>query len=290
MAETQSTRTCSVDGCEKPFHARGWCSYHYNRAYATGDPTTPRKKRGAKVGAAVRDECLVQGCSTLVGPSGARGYCSTHYSRWRRSGDPGIAARMTMARDGVCSVEQCDRAIYSTGLCQMHKYRFTTAGSVKKECLYCGRDMSNRPRARKFCDASHLAMFHRHGGNRPTEKTCARCGSAFSLRTPSEKSGRTKRADAKMCPECKKARVTRHGWSVKALVAHHGVTDCGICGEPVDLTLKAPDMMRPSIDHIVPFAHGGSNEPENLQLAHLHCNHVKSDSGYARGRRSKNSV
>lgn len=47
---------------------------------------------------------------------------------------------------------------------------------------------------------------------------------------------------------------------------------CGICRDPVDPSLKHPDPGYGSIDHIVPLASGGSNDPENLQLAHLVCN------------------
>lgn len=278
------TRTCVIDGCSKPFHAKGWCRYHYKRAYVTGDPLTPRQKRRPNPEASSRKPCAVVGCPMIVGATGARGYCPTHYSRWRKSGDPGPADRLTLSRDGVCTVDRCELPISSTGLCRMHKYRVVASGTLDKRCLYCGADMSNRPRARLFCSTAHGAMFRRHNGSRPTASECMRCGDLFSL-TVTGKAGRTKRADAKMCLECRKARSYRHGWSVKALVAHTGVTICGICSEPVDLTLRKPDLMSPSIDHIVPFAHGGSNDVENLQLAHLHCNHVKSDSGWKRGRR-----
>jgi len=42
------------------------------------------------------------------------------------------------------------------------------------------------------------------------------------------------------------------------------------------MTLVYPDLFRASVDHIVPYAIGGSHEPDNLQLAHLWCNLVKS--------------
>lgn len=61
-------------------------------------------------------------------------------------------------------------------------------------------------------------------------------------------------------------------------LAQRDGTDCGICGGPVDMSLrKADSRMCASIDHIVPRAHGGTNDPANLQLAHLQCNAVKSD-------------
>ena len=34
------TPTCSIDRCENPVQARGWCSKHYTRWYTHGNPTT----------------------------------------------------------------------------------------------------------------------------------------------------------------------------------------------------------------------------------------------------------
>ncbi len=47
---------------------------------------------------------------------------------------------------------------------------------------------------------------------------------------------------------------------------------CGLCGEKVDCSLRAPDPHSPSIDHIVPISKGGVHSYENVQLAHLGCN------------------
>ena len=53
---------------------------------------------------------------------------------------------------------------------------------------------------------------------------------------------------------------------------------CGICGRPVDQTLKYPDPMARCIDHIIPVSKGGHpSDIENLQLAHWACNREKSD-------------
>lgn len=53
---------------------------------------------------------------------------------------------------------------------------------------------------------------------------------------------------------------------------------CGICGNPIDMSLKAPHPMSPCIDHIVPVSRGGHpSDIDNLQLAHMRCNQAKSD-------------
>jgi 5-methylcytosine-specific restriction endonuclease McrA len=48
-------------------------------------------------------------------------------------------------------------------------------------------------------------------------------------------------------------------------------THCGICGKPFT------DPADPAVvDHIIPRAHGGSDDPFNLQASHLSCNGRKS--------------
>lgn len=53
---------------------------------------------------------------------------------------------------------------------------------------------------------------------------------------------------------------------------------CGICGKPVDVKLKPPNPLAPTVDHIIPVNKGGHpSAMENLQLAHATCNRQKSD-------------
>lgn len=51
---------------------------------------------------------------------------------------------------------------------------------------------------------------------------------------------------------------------------------CQLCYRPVKFMPMHP--LSPSLDHIVPVSMGGSNDDSNLQLAHLRCNILKSDS------------
>lgn len=54
---------------------------------------------------------------------------------------------------------------------------------------------------------------------------------------------------------------------------------CGLCRGKVDKRLKYPHPRSASLDHVLPIAHGGAHSMANVQLAHLDCNHAKSDGG-----------
>lgn len=59
-------------------------------------------------------------------------------------------------------------------------------------------------------------------------------------------------------------------------MARHGPY-CGICTRWVNMKLAGSnDPMAPSVDHIIAVADGGSNELDNMQLAHRVCNEGKS--------------
>jgi len=66
---------------------------------------------------------------------------------------------------------------------------------------------------------------------------------------------------------------------------------CGICGHPVDFSLKSPHPMSATIDHIIPIAKGGHpSDISNLQLAHWTCNRQKSDKIFKQGHKTKQVV
>ena len=47
---------------------------------------------------------------------------------------------------------------------------------------------------------------------------------------------------------------------------------CQVCKEPVDQTLRWPDPLSATLDHVVPLSRGGRHAPDNVQLAHFICN------------------
>ena len=45
-----SDMICSIDGCDDPARARGWCTKHYQRWQASGDSGVPRGDLAVRFG------------------------------------------------------------------------------------------------------------------------------------------------------------------------------------------------------------------------------------------------
>ena len=73
------------------------------------------------------------------------------------------------------------------------------------------------------------------------------------------------RPTAHQRPEADPARRAVFENNKKIILATQSI--CGICGQPVDKSLKYPHPMSPTVDHIIPCNRGGSDDLENLQLA-----------------------
>ena len=72
------------------------------------------------------------------------------------------------------------------------------------------------------------------------------------------------------CPG-KHRRQQSYELTVEQLAERDG-TECRLCHEQVDMTIRWPDRWAPTRDHILPVVRGGGNEAANLQLAHFTCN------------------
>lgn len=80
----------------------------------------------------------------------------------------------------------------------------------------------------------------------------------------------------------KRNRPDKDGWAKSAFekakkIIYGSQSVCAICGRPVDFDRKFPDPWSATLDHIIPIAKGGDPAAiDNLQLAHLQCNRIKS--------------
>lgn len=75
------TKTCSIDGCNKPAKNSGMCWGHYSRKRRHGDPLMGRPAPVEKIS----DYCTIDGCNK---PVYAFNLCPAHYTRKRRHGSP----------------------------------------------------------------------------------------------------------------------------------------------------------------------------------------------------------
>lgn len=97
----RETVGCSVDGCDRIHHGKGFCKPHYYRVKRTGIPGCAAvQSRSANVGS-----CSVECCDN---PSITRGYCNAHYLRSLK-GRPLNSQVRNRARNGAGSrwVNRC---------------------------------------------------------------------------------------------------------------------------------------------------------------------------------------
>jgi len=64
--------------------------------------------------------------------------------------------------------------------------------------------------------------------------------------------------------------------SARSYVLEHNQI-CWLCGELIDMRLKAPDPMAPTVDHIIPVKDLAQDDPllwdpKNMKPAHQRCN------------------
>jgi hypothetical protein len=100
-----TTRTCTVDGCNRPHDARGYCNTHYRRWRLYGDPLEPSH-------VATRGVCSFDGCTNA---HRSQGFCSTHYKQARREGTvTKVATRGSRALvDVAARIEDVEWMVYT---------------------------------------------------------------------------------------------------------------------------------------------------------------------------------
>lgn len=72
VERTAPTKLCSMEGCDRPFRAKGLCKRHYSRMLQGVSPE-PRKR--------IVSACSASGC---VKPSKSLGLCGMHHERQRK--------------------------------------------------------------------------------------------------------------------------------------------------------------------------------------------------------------
>lgn len=114
------TRLCTVEGCDKPLRARGYCCAHWAlwRKYGV-----PLKKPVPPS----YEACTVDGCSRAPRSAYAEN-CETHYYRLRRRGTLDLTRPQRPSR-GICRIDGCGKADKGPhGYCSKHHARLTRNG------------------------------------------------------------------------------------------------------------------------------------------------------------------
>lgn len=163
------------------------------------------------------------------------------------------------------------------------------------DCLSCGLEFSTAIKKQKFCsdvcryEFNLLSAAQKWREQNPRPEVfiydCDWCKAKIERATPL---GGHKRYHADCAKQAQAARyraknTVRQSKTAKPsrvviehLVAAYGAV-CYLCSGAVDLDMPRTSRMGATVDHIVPLAKGGSDDFENLQLAHWICNNRKSD-------------
>lgn len=164
--------------------------------------------------------------------------------------------------------------------------RRATSGT---SCSQCGQGFTPERSAQRFC--SLVCAYASRKGIAPVWATEA-MRSPRSLPCKACETDVVTTGAVVLCEACRALRQREH-WQGKnrrrratlrsvaseaytlTEIARRDGYRCKLCRRKVDVRLKAPHPKSPTVDHIVPLAHGGDDTRINVQLAHWGCNSRK---------------
>ena len=160
-----------------------------------------------------------------------------------------------------------------------------------RECAVCGKKYKTKNKTKccsYACQSIATNNAIRQSGKREAniEKTCANCGKVFFVpyfQQWAECCGKScsgawyaKKNPDKVMAQRQKRRAREKGAFVEDVnpfdVFKRDNWICQLCGGKINRRLKHPHPMSVSLDHVIPFALGGTHEWGNVQASHLRCN------------------
>ena len=152
-----TTANCSIEGCERPRVARGWCDSHYRLWKKNGDPLIKKTR--------TRGECSLDDCGE---PHRGLGYCAKHYERLVNAGGVDIV-RKPGRKPRECSIDDCEARAAGRGMCPRHWGRWRKYGDPLMPDqrpvggLPCRISDCEAPSVARDLCSRHYAKWHRHG-------------------------------------------------------------------------------------------------------------------------------
>lgn len=196
-------------------------------------------------------KCQQDGCQK---EAKTRGFCQTHYVSNLRSGK--IDKTKRFKRDGeICSVPGCNSPRKALGYCNKHWTRFRKYGDTSVRLL----DNDPNPLIGQVCQHCGVGVI-------AYKDFCKKC----YRQTDGSKNTRHK-ARVKRRIGLRSVLVERYTLE-EVFVKSGGI--CCICGLPIEREYKN-NLLKPTVEHIVPIALNGDDTLENVNLAHYSCNATK---------------
>lgn len=221
--------------------------------------------------------CTVVQCDN---PKIARGWCSTHYRRWMKHGSLDIAPTYPK---GLCAVPQCGIGEMAKGLCASHYARNHKTGETGPPQFRTAKRGVVDGRKQCFtCETwKLLADFNKHPqGSGGVGSNCRLCLSYksrewFAANPNYRREWNTANVDRKLSNvHARRAKYTSADaeWVDRREVFKDDNYMCQLCGTAMDMSVKTPKPLAPTLDHIVPISKGGMHTRGNVTSAHFHCN------------------
>lgn len=229
--------TCQWDGCDRPVEKRGHCARCYKRARKAGTlELGPRHGRCADCGRGV------VGGKTGPIPTRCRACAEQRrrtrmYAEWRQASSEKYEAERRWVACPDCGTER-ERSPRDTKSTRCLPCQAARRAALLKEWAKANPAKTYASK-RKWHESNREVLR----ANNHRRRVLAR----------SAQSDRFVARDI----------FERDGWA------------CQICGVALDSTIKFPDPLSPSLDHIVPISRGGTHTLDNVQAACMGCNWAK---------------
>ncbi len=225
------------------------------------------------------DVCLTCGGSMSAKPAQSR-YCSDrcrHRVNGRKWTQKQRIAREENPRFASCASHLCNRMFVAS------ETRWTTCSSMCRLIWDAGHRGRDTPRSQGACESKAISLGVLVA-SRIWISECAQCPTLVVRKNRRRNAFCSKcRLQSEKAIDARKNHARRTigiVLSVGELAARDG-RRCHICRRLIDIGLSGSHRNGPTIEHILPVSKGGTNEPENLALAHRSCNVSRGNRGHS---------